>query len=300
MSRERWAERFTAIARAHWTDARVDELTGGKRLAITPPEAPLLLRALGLLDGDGALPPARVRKFLQINHLVRLVEPAFADLRRHATIRVLDAGCGRSYLTLLLAWYARHRWQHRLEVLGIDRDPDVIAECRRRTAIAKLDDVARFETAELATADVGTVHAVVSLHACDTATCDAIAIGARHAAEVIAVAPCCQAELARGWAALADNHGTGGFAPIWNAPHLRREVAAHITDSMRALLLRAAGYQVTACELVAEGHSPKNTLLRAVRGSPDPAARAEYDALVATTGGCGLALAGRLSTDARA
>jgi hypothetical protein len=295
VSRDVWAARYTEIAHQHWTAERTAELTGGKRLAIVPGEAPLLLRALGLLDGDAAMSPAHVRKFLQINHLVRLVEPAFAELRtRHPTIQVLDAGCGRSYLTLLLAWCARERWNHRLEVLGIDRDPDVIAECRRRTAIAELDDVVRFETAELAAAEVGAVHAVVSLHACDTATCDAIAIGAKLDAEVIAVAPCCQAELARGWATLAEQGAAGGFAPIWNAGHLRRETAAHVTDAMRVLLLRAAGYQVTATELVAEGHSTKNTLLRATRGAPDPSARAEYDALVSATGGCGLALAARV------
>jgi hypothetical protein len=293
MSRDIWGARYTERARAHWTAERTAELTGGKRLAITPAEAPLLLRALGLLDGDAAMPPARVRKFLQINHLVRLVEPAFAELRRHDTIRVLDAGCGRSYLTLLLAWLARERWNHRLEVLGVE-NVDVIEECRRRTEIAELSEVAHFETAELARAAVGEVHVVISLHACDTATCDAIAIGARLRAELIAVAPCCQAELARGWAALAEHGAAGAFAPIWKAPHLRREIAAHVTDAMRTLLLRAAGYTVTACELVAEGHSPKNTLLRAIRGVPDSTARAEYDRLVAATGGVGLALGDRV------
>ena len=71
-------------------------------------------------------------------------------------------------------------------------------------------------------------------------------------------------------------------------------MAAHVTDAMRMLLMRAAGYAVTADELVEAGHSPKNTLLRGVRAAPDPAARAEYDALAAATGGSGLALAGKL------
>ena len=80
------------------------------------------------------------------------------------------------------------------------------------------------------------------------------------------------------------------------APHLRRETAAHLTDAMRVLLLRAAGYDVTAMEFIAAEHTKKNTLLRAIRtGVPDPAARAEYDALVAATGGRGLTLAQRLS-----
>lgn len=299
--RARWAIELAAAARAHWTEERTRALTGGKRLAVLPAEAPVLLRALGLLHRDATMPPAQVRKFLQINHVVRVLEPALAALRaRHPVVRILDAGCGRSYLTLLIAWCARERWRHPVEILGVDRDPDVIAECRRRTALAELDDVVRFEAASLedVRARAADVHAVLALHACDTATCDAIALGVARGADLIAVAPCCQAELARAWSELAQappgTPAAGGFAPIWRAPHLRREIAAHVTDAMRALLLRAAGYQVTAMDFIAAEHTHKNTLLRAVRGAPDAGARAEYDALVATTGGRGLALAARL------
>jgi hypothetical protein len=133
------------------------------------------------------------------------------------------------------------------------------------------------------------VHGEFALHACDAATCDAIALGIRRGAELIAVAPCCQAELARGWSSLTGDHP---FSPIHRMPHLRRETAAHVTDAMRVLILRAAGYDVTPMEFIAAEHTKKNTLIRALRrDSPDPAARAEYDALVAATGGVGIALA---------
>lgn len=294
--RERWAIELAAAARAHWTPERTRALTGGKRLAVLPGEAPVLLRALGLLHRDATMPPAQVRKYLQINHLVRALEAALAALRaRHPVVRILDAGCGRSYLTLLIAWLARERWRHPVEILGVDRNPDVIAECRRRTALAELDGAVRYEAAQLEDVRLPDIHAVVALHACDTATCDAIALGVARGAELIAVAPCCQAELARKWTALAGR--PGALAPIWRAPHLRREIAAHVTDTMRALLLGAAGYQVTAMEFIPTEHTAKSSLLRAVRGEVgpvDPAARAEYDALVAATGGCGLALADRL------
>ncbi|HSK00213.1 MAG TPA: SAM-dependent methyltransferase [Kofleriaceae bacterium] len=310
-TRRRWATELAAAARAHWTEERTRALTGGKRLAVLPAEAPLLLRALGLLHRDATMPPPQVRKFLQINHVVRVLEPALAELRaRHPVIRIVDAGCGRSYLTLLIAWCARERWRHPVEILGVDRNPDVIAEGRRRTALAGLDDVIRFEAASVedvraANVHAADVHAVLALHACDTATCDAIALGVARRADLIAVAPCCQAELGRAWSALAARPGLEGappgaaspgdaFAPIRRAPHLRREIAAHVTDAMRALLLGAAGYRVTALEFIAAEHTQKNTLLRAVRAAPDPAARAEYEALVAATGGAGLALADRL------
>ena len=367
MTRERWAVEFSRTARAHWTEARTLELTGGKQLAVVPGDAPVLLRALGLIDRDATMPSSRVHKFLQINHLVRVIQPAIDELcARHRVVRILDAGCGRSYLSLLVAWCARERWHHRVEVLGVDRDAAVIEQCRRRCALAELDDVVEFRAANLdelardatgcptgeagrvpspgvlaslvdatggaasrptgeagrvpspglvdatggaaprPTGEAGRVrtpgllasfvdraHAVFALHACDTATDDAIVLGVRFAAELIAVAPCCQAELARGWSELASD---GAFAPIWRAPHLRRETAAHLTDAMRMLVLRASGYRVTATEFIAAEHTKKNTLIRATMSAagPDHSARLEYDALVAATGGVGLGLSARL------
>lgn len=294
--RDRWAQELEARAHAHWTDARTDELLQGKKVLIRPREAATLLRALGLLNADASLPPAQVRKYFQINHMVGVLGPAFAELRtRHPRIRLLDAGCGRSYLTLLLAWCGEHVWRHPVEVLGVDRNAAVIDECRRRSTIALLDHVARFEVGDIAAIDHDDVHGVIALHACDTATCDAIALGVARRAELVAVAPCCQAELARGWEALADAGTTGELAPIWRTPHLRRETAAHITDAMRTLLLRAAGYEVAAIEFIGSEHTKKNTLIRAMkRGGPDDAARREYETLVRATGGVGLGLERRL------
>jgi hypothetical protein len=291
LTHETWAREFTARAREHWTPERTRELTGDKQLEIVPAEAPLLLRALGLLHRDATMPPPEVRKFLQINHVVRVMRDAIAELRaKHDVVQLVDAGCGRSYLTLLLAWCAKHRWNFRLEVLGVDRNAVLIEECKRRTEIADLDDVVHYLAAPLESVQLPErVHGVFALHACDTATCDAIALGLRLGAELIAVAPCCQAELARGWSQLAGDHP---FSPIHRMPHLRRETAAHVTDAMRVLLLRAAGYEVTPMEFIAAEHTKKNTLIRALRrGTPDPSARAEYDALVAATGGIGIALA---------
>jgi len=313
-TRDRWAAELAARARAYWTEARTAELARGKALLLPPAEAAPLLRALGLLHDDGSLPPSRVPKYFQINHMLALVAPALRELRaRHPVLHLLDAGCGRSYLTLLIAWCAKHVWAHPIEVLGIDRNPAVIEASRRRCALAELDDVVRFEAGALATLDVlaawtrgfggaesPTVHGVFALHACDTATCDALALGIALGAELIAVAPCCQAELARVWSALAARGDAGAFSPIWGAPHLRRETAAHITDAMRTLLVRAAGYEVKAIEFVPAEHTRKNTLIRAVkRTAGDADARAAYEALRTATGGAGIALAARLAGSAR-
>jgi SAM-dependent methyltransferase len=275
---------------------------------VPPAEAAPLLRALGLLLDDASLPASRVAKYFQINHMVMLLAPALRELRaRHPVIRLVDAGCGRSYLTLLMAWVANHAWGHPIEVLGIDRSAAVIEESRRRCALAQLDGAVRFEAGALDALDVAAawrrafgaappaVHGVVALHACDTASCDALGLGIALGAELIAVAPCCQAELARAWSALAARGDAGAFSPIWGAPHLRRETAADITDAMRTLLVRAAGYDAKAIEFVPAEHTRKNTLIRATRRSAgDPGALAAYHALRAATGGAGIALAARL------
>lgn len=317
--RDAWAEAFGERARAYWTSERTEELVRGKKLAILPGEAPELLRALGILHRDATMPPSERRKFFQINHVVAALGPSLRELvvdegprsRGTATrpLRIVDAACGRSYLTLLLAHALTHHYGVVVEVLGVDRNAALMEESARRTRAAGLEALVRHHASTLeeldvehawATAFPGAVplegvDAVVALHACDTATDDALLLGARLDATLLAVTPCCQAELARGWSQLAAEGGEGVFAPIQRTPHLRRELGALLTDTMRTLLLRERGYETWALELVPTEHTPKNTLLRAMnRHRPDAAAGQEHDALVATTGGVAIGLAARL------
>ena len=305
-TRERWVEVLSERARAHWTPERQRGLWGEKNLLLPPIEAAVLLRVLGLLDRDASMSPKSVRKYMQINHMVALLEPIMRDLaRRHATVRILDAGCGSSYLTLLLAWCFKHRWHHRAEILGVDRNARVIAKCRRKAPLAQLEALLRFEVASIGSFDLSstwarafgpaptspTLHGLLALHACDTATDDALALGIRHAVNFIGVVPCCQAELSRKWETLAAREAAGAFAPIWTSPHLRRTAGATLTDALRMLLLRSAGYDVTPMEFVPSEHTPKNTLLRATRGRVDTTRAFEaYQALKATLGGVTLGL----------
>ena len=304
--RDEWADDVTERARAHWTPERLALLARGNTLLLPPVEAAPLLRALGLLARDGSMPPDRVRKYHQINHMIAVLGPSLRELRaERATVRLVDAACGRSYLALLLAWCFRDLWQHPVEVLGIDREDRLVDKCRHDAELAGLSDVVRHAVGVLAETDVraawssafgmsADVDGVVALHACDTATDDAIALGVGLGARLVAVAPCCHAELARAWSELAEADG-GPFSSIHATPHLRRETAATITDTMRALLLRAAGYEVWPLEFVPSEHTPKNTLLRAMRrDAKDVAALAEYRALRAATGERGIGLERRL------
>jgi SAM-dependent methyltransferase len=315
--RDAWEADFDARARAYWTPERTRKLTAGKKLLLLPHEAGPLLRALSLLNRDASMSADSVRKFMQINHMVALLAPAMEQLiRAHKVVRVLDAGCGSSYLTSLLAWCFARVWRHPAQILGVDRNAQVIAKCRERASLTpELADVLRYEATRLeelepsrawAAAWAGEEdpqlrpHAVIALHACDTATDHALALGVRLGADFIAAAPCCQAELARGFAQLAAAHAKGPMAPIWHSPHLRRDAGATLTDALRTLLLRGAGYEVTAMEFVPSTHTPKNTLLRAERrGRYWQPAFLEYAALRAAIGGVGITLEGLLPDEHR-
>jgi SAM-dependent methyltransferase len=289
----RWAATIGERATTYWTPERTAQLLGDKRPLIQPVAGAVLLRALGLMRDDGSIPPTQVGKFFQINHMVAFLGPALRTLReRHATVRLYDIGCGRSYLTLLIAWCAREVWHHPHAIVGVDRNAKLVDESIRRAAAAGLADAVRFVAGDADALAFPDVHGVLALHACDTATCQALAFGIERRADVIAVAPCCQAELARGWAQLAANGAAGPFAGVWRAPHLRRETAADITDAMRVELLRAAGYDAEAMEFVPAAHTRKNTLIRAIRrGDPEPSALARYRELRDATGGVDITLA---------
>ena len=303
--RERWAEAFTARAAKYWTPERVRARLGEKQLLLPPVEAAPLLRALGLLQRDASMTPDTLHKYKQINHMVRILETFMLDLsRRHGRVRLLDAGCGSSYLTLLLAWCFKHVWRQPAWIVGVDRNEAIIRRCRERADLADLGQMLRFEAAAIHELDPamlrppateggeGGLHALVSLHACDTATDDALALGVGLGVELLAVAPCCQAELSRKWSALAEAKTPGALAPLWSTPHLRRDAAATVTDLLRTLLLRGCGYHVTAMEFVPSEHTPKNTLLRARRQRPhsDREALEQYVRLRQSLGGAGIRL----------
>jgi hypothetical protein len=249
---------------------------------------------MGLMRRDGSIPPKEIRKYMQISHIVALLEPLLADLiRRRPVVRLLDVACGSSYLTLLLGWCFKHRWHHPVEVMGVERRAKLVRASKKRLELAAVDDVVRIvegsirrtDIAETWTVEFGSkppIDGLFALHACDTATCEAIASGVSLEAELIAVVPCCHAQLAASWSKLAaappdsrprselDSGAPSPFAPVWASPHLRREAAASMTDALRTLLLRGCGYTVTPMEFVPSTHTPKNTMLRATKNSEPP------------------------------
>ncbi len=209
--------------------------------------------------------PAKRR---QVQHYVELLRTL--RLWDRERIRVVDAGCGKAYMSLALVAYGRERGT-RVELVGIDVNPAVVQTVRAAADELGYEE-ARFEASAIADyADGEPVDLLVSLHACDTATDEAIAAGVRLGAEAIVVAPCCHHELA-GQLAAREKDG------ILRHGLLLGRQADLVTDALRSAALEMSGYRVDVVEFVSAEHTAKNLMLRAERSPSAPrAARAERE-----------------------
>jgi SAM-dependent methyltransferase len=228
---------------------------------------------LGVMTPDGKVRKSRYDKFRQVNRFLELVDDVVPSLRPEGTLRVVDFGCGKSYLTFAIHHLLTVLRGREVELVGLDLKEDVIAAC---SAFAERSGAAglRFERGDIASFDAGKeVDLVVSLHACDTATDEALAQAVRWEADAILAVPCCQKEAYR----QLEN---SLLAPLLRHGLAKERFAALVTDVLRAQLLELAGYRAQLVELVALEHTAKNVLIRAVRGKPASAdARRAYEEL---------------------
>ena len=284
---EEWLWEIKRRAAEFWTPERQAHLLGGRRLLLHPVDDAPLWRAIGLMQAHGEMTPESMRKFWQISQMVRLI---LLDLelinQKHEKPIIIDCGCGRSYLSLLLAWYYRHYLKHNVQIIGLDFNEPVIKQCQKRAAQLELSDLITFKCQNLEQADIPPkINVLLALHACNTATDWALFYGIKAQADFIAAAPCCQAELAAYWEQKTAEKAPGPLAVFMETPHLRRQMAATFTDALRLLLLRIHGYQSRAIEFVPEENSPKNTLLRArLTGELDLEAKMQFKSLVELAG----------------
>lgn len=220
-----------------------------------------LLKALHILTRDGQLNADSRRKLKQVLHLVQLIRPPLDRLfETNEAPRLADLGAGKSYLGFIL-YDLIFGPKGKGEVVAVEtRGP--LMEGAERIARESNFDRMRFVAGAIADVNLdGETDMVTALHACDTATDDAIRFALRHKARVIALVPCCQAELARS----LEHEGKHPLHQLWRHPIQRREFASNITNVIRALYLEANGYKVRVTELVGLEHSLKNELILAER-----------------------------------
>ncbi|WP_246081555.1 class I SAM-dependent methyltransferase [Nocardioides litoris] len=249
-----------------------------------------LWRALGLAGADGRVKPSRAAKVRQVEEFLRLLDAAVTDalaaghLRAPTAdepLRVVDLGCGNAYLTFAAQRYLGEVRGLPVAMTGVD----VKEQSREHNSRVAVDVglPASFTVGTIAEAVVDPAPEVVlALHACDTATDEALARAVEWRAPLVLAAPCCHHDVA---AQLRRGPTPPAYAEVVRHGILRERLADTLTDALRASLVRLQGYRVDVVQFVESRHTPRNTMLRAVRTGVVPdGARAELDALVGEWG----------------
>ena len=217
---------------------------------------------LGVMGQDGKIIRTRYDKFRQINRFLEYIEDILPKLDKERELTIIDFGCGKSYLTSAMYYYLKELKGYNIRIIGLDLKADVIEHCnelRTRYGYDKLD----FYVGDIATyKDVDKVDMVVTLHACDIATDYALAKAVKWGAEVILSVPCCQHEANR-------TIKSDILSPVMDYGILKERMAAIVTDAARAKLLTANGYDTQILEFIDMEHTPKNLLIRAVKGGKE-------------------------------
>lgn len=218
---------------------------------------------MGVFTPSGQIVKAKYDKYRQINRFVELVDDAL-QAAPPTHLRVVDFGCGKSYLTFILYHFLREVRGIEVEMTGLDLKADVVEKCN--TAAQKYGYTGlRFQVGDIAGFTSGQgANMVITLHACDTATDLALAKAVEWGADMIFSVPCCQHEL-------NSQMHSEPFALLTRYGIVQERTAALLTDAIRAALLEASGYRTQILEFVDFAHTPKNLLIRAKKANLSPA-----------------------------
>jgi SAM-dependent methyltransferase len=252
-----------------------------------------MFEALGIATADGRIKPTRVAKFRQVQDFLSALDPVVddllgsvgpAELSAQRPLRVVDLGCGNAYLTFAALRYLSSVKSLPVHVVGVDLKAQ--ARAHNNQIAERLDLAAHLQFVDSTIAGAtleSDPDLVMALHACDTATDDALARAVRWRAPVILAAPCCHHDIQR---QLTATDATGPYRLVTRHPILRERFADVLTDALRAAILRIVGYRVEVIEFVDSVHTPRNALIRAVRtdAPADSATVSAYRSLVAEWG----------------
>ena len=216
------------------------------------------LVGLGVQTPDGKVTKNRYDKFRQINRYLEFIEDVLEELPKDRTIRIIDFGCGKSYLTFAMYYYLHELQGRDIQVTGLDLKMDVINHCNQLAEKLHYDNL-HFEHGDISSYEgADAVDMVVTLHACDTATDYALEKAVKWGASVIMAVPCCQHEINK-------QIKNDVLQPILKYGIIKERMSALITDALRANLLEQQGYDTQILEFIDMEHTPKNILIRAVK-----------------------------------
>ncbi|WP_303783695.1 SAM-dependent methyltransferase [Azovibrio restrictus] len=253
---------------------------------IRPGQSIELLKELHILTRDGKLNQDSRRKLKQVYHLFNFIHPLLDELAADGRdYSVADHGAGKSYLGFIL-YDLFLKAREKGSIHGIETRPELVEKSRQlaeRLGFSRMSFLNLTVEASITSPELpATVDMVTALHACNTATDDAIRFALARNARAIVLVPCCQAEVA---AALREHKnesfGKTPLSELWRHPIHTREFGSHVTNVLRCLLLQSKGYQITVTELVGWEHSMKNELIIAKKtGGPKRDARERAEAIL--------------------
>lgn len=209
------------------------------------------------MSDEGKVFKKHYSKFRQINRFLEIADDSFKHLPSEGTLRIIDFGCGKSYLTFALYYYLKLIKNRNVEITGLDLKEDVINFCNKTARELKYDDL-KFLTGDIADYKSTGADMVVTLHACDTATDFALINAVKWNSKVILSVPCCQHELF----SQIDNEIN---EPMLKHGIIKDKFTELLTDGLRGLKLESKGYDVNMIEFTSLEHTSKNIMIKAVR-----------------------------------
>jgi len=218
----------------------------------------IYLRDLGVLTADWKVKADMQDKFKQINHYVEIVDDVLKTANLPDNFMVADMGSGKGYLTFALYDHLKKTVNKPFGMMGIELRPGLVETCNRIARQPGFDTL-KFDTGSIVDATLPAVNVLIALHACDTATDEAIFRGIKSGAEVIMVAPCCHKQIRK------QINPANPLKEITRFGILEERQAEMLTDAIRALLLEAYGYKTRVFEFIATEHTPKNVMISAVK-----------------------------------
>ncbi len=230
----------------------------------------VFLEKIGIMSPNGVVRPSMQRKFTQINEFLRALDNADIVEQMQPPLRILDCGCGSAYLTFAAYHYLNNVRSIPATLIGIDSNSELIAKCQRQSRELGYSAMHFIETPIEQWQPEQNPDILVSLHACDTATDDALALAIRSQTRLILSVPCCHQDL-------NGQIEAEVMRPVLRYGIMRQRTADILTDTFRALILRIMGYRTEIFEFVTPEETSKNLMIRAVKGAPpEPSIIDEY------------------------
>jgi SAM-dependent methyltransferase len=215
---------------------------------------------LGVMNSSGQVIKAKFDKFKQINRFIEYIDDVVTEFKDSKMIRIIDFGCGKSYLTFAIHHYLTQIKNYEVDIVGLDLKEDVIEQCNSIVKKYNLKGI-RFLVGDISKFNpVNNVDMVVTLHACNTATDYALYQAIKWNAKVILSVPCCHHEL-------NDQISSQNLSILLEQGIVKERISALMTDVIRSSLLQLEGYKSQIIEFIDIEHTPKNLLIRAVKTS---------------------------------